>query len=227
MAKITYFVTGTDTGSGKTWLTLGLLSAFRQRGNLALGMKPIASGCSRIDDVLVSEDAELIRKYNSTSLPYQLVNPLAFEHACSPNLAAQMEKPEVAIEPILNAYKEVSEQCDITVLEGIGGWRVPFSEKLDAATIVKSINAEIIMVVAIRLGCINHAFLTLEVINSDAVKLAGWVAICTEPDFDFSDQTVEFLQGSLNLPLLGVIPFLQKLDPPTIGSHLDLDLLRL
>ena len=225
MGGNTYFVTGTDTGSGKTWLTLGLLSAFRKRGYTSLGMKPIASGCRWLDDELVSEDAELIRKYSSSNLPYQLVNPLAFESACSPSLAAQMEKAEVVIEPILNAYKALSEQCDVTVLEGIGGWRVPFSENFGAAELVKAVNADIILVVAIRLGCINHTLLTLEAINSDDAKLACWVAICTEPDFEFFDQTVKFLQESVNFPLLGVIPFLQKLDPSTIGSHLNLDLL--
>ena len=226
MVAKAYFVTGTDTGSGKTWMTLGLLSAFRRRGFSSLGMKPMASGCKRVCDDLVSEDAELIREYSSLTLPYQLVNPIAYEYACSPNLAAQMEKTEASIEPILNAYKAVSEQCDITVLEGIGGWRAPLSENFDVAKLVKSVQAGVILTVAVRLGCINHALLTLEAIDRDNAKLVGWVAVYTEPDFGFSDQTLKYMRERIDLPLLGVVPFLQKLDPVKIGAHLNLDLLQ-
>lgn len=202
-----YFITGTDTGSGKTVASMILLQALKNNGRKVCGMKPVASGCLKMDGSLVSEDAMQLIKHSSIRPAYELVNPVALQSPCSPNIAAELEGLPVDFEKIVLAYQEISKQADIIVVEGVGGWFTPVFGTRGMEELVTRLQLSVILVVGLRLGCINHALLTAAAIRSGGINIIGWIANHVEPDFLYSEQTVSCLSDALNCRLLGEIPY--------------------
>ena len=220
-----FIVSGTDTGIGKTWVTVALIRAFLDRGERVLGMKPLASGCEVIDNELRNEDALLIQQAGWQAVDYSLVNPYAFKPPVSPHAAAAKEGVQVSLETIFECYEILQGQADRVIIEGVGGWRVPFSDELSLKDLVKALKLPVIMVVGLKLGCINHALLTAEALDRDGIELRAWVANQLESDYLMQDATMRTLETSIPAPLLGLTPCLQTLQPDKLAEALDVDVL--
>jgi len=207
MRNYGYFVTGTDTGVGKTCVSLGLMRALQRQGHVVVGMKPVASGCSRTSWGLVNEDARQLQACASFNLPYQYVNPYAFEAVVAPHLAAQCDGVHIEIPLIKNACEELTSEADRVVVEGIGGWLVPINEKQTMADVALALGLPVILVVAIRLGCLNQALLTAAAIRSSGLPLLGWVANRIDPGCEQQDGNIATLTQRLPVPLLADLAY--------------------
>ncbi len=205
MSAAGVFVTGTDTGIGKTRVSVGLLDAWRARGLDVAGMKPVASGSEPVQGELRNEDALALQAAASRDWPYATINPYAFAPPIAPHVAAEQAGVTVALEPLTTAYAELAAASERVVVEGVGGWRVPLSATLQTADLVRALDLPIVMVVGLRLGCINHALLTAEAIRADGLVLRGWIANSLDPDYD-PDATLSTLAAAIPAPLLATVP---------------------
>lgn len=200
------FITGTDTGCGKTFVSIGLLRALAGRGLRVAGMKPVASGCERRDDGrLVNSDALALQAACSDAWDYALINPYAFLEPIAPQFAAARAGRVIESDPVQIAYDELAAASDRVIVEGIGGWRVPLSETLAQRDLVQGFNLRVLLVVGLRLGCINHALLTAEALQADGVALAGWIANGVDPAYDTVEATITTLCDRIPAPFLGAI----------------------
>jgi len=204
------FITGTDTNIGKTWVTVALMRRLQQMGLKVAGMKPVAAGCEWRDGQLINQDALLIQKHTVPEPAYQLVNPYAFEPAVSPHLACG--ETEVRMETILAAFDSLHAQAEIVVVEGAGGWLSPLSPNFDNAGLAQTMRLPVILVVGMRLGCINHASLTYQAICRSGVDCIGWVAVEITADMTGFQANLNFLKQKIEAPLLGVMPHLPTPD---------------
>lgn len=205
-----YFITGTDTNVGKTWVTIALMCYFKSRGKSVVGMKPVAAGCLMQDGQLKNEDALLIQAHASLPVDYDLINPYAYELPVSPHIAGI--KNPVKLDVLTAKFELLKTLADIVVVEGAGGWYCPLNEREAISDLAKSLALPVIMVVAIRLGCINHAKLTYQAIKHSGVSCAGWVAVCTDPDMLSRDENIETIKAALDVPLWGVLPYMEITD---------------
>lgn len=206
--KCAYFVTGTDTNVGKTWATLALMNHFKQQNLSVLGMKPVASGCEKVGDEWKNDDALAIQKNGSFEVDYQIINPFAYELPISPHLAGK-ENP-ANLERILANFQMLQNLANVVIVEGAGGWYAPLNETETIADLAKKLNLPIILVVSIKLGCINHALLTIEAIKSANLDCVGWLAVCNDEHFECVDLTIDSLKKRLDVPLLAVFPYSTK-----------------
>lgn len=213
-----YFITGTDTNVGKTWATISLMRYFKDQGKTVVGMKPVASGCFMRDGRLKNEDALLIQENASVDLDYELINPYAYELPVSPHLAGV--KNPVILDEVVSGFEVLKELADIVLVEGAGGWYTPLNEREDISDLAKSLALPVIVVVAIRLGCINHARLTCQAIEQSGVNCAGWIAMCTDPDLLSRDENIQTIKTSLDAPLLGVLPYMEVVDFSFLSKQL-------
>ncbi len=217
-----FFITGTDTDVGKTWVTLGLLQAFASAGYRSAAMKPVACGVVETSEGLRNEDAVLLQQQASVPLRYDEVNPYLFHPPIAPHLAAQDAGLRIDLSHIKTLYDNILQRADVVVVEGAGGWLVPLNEHETSADLVEQLGLPVILVVGMRLGCLNHALLTVESIAHHGVHLAGWVANCITANMPQQARNIEALQARISAPLLGTIPYLAALDPNTIAALLKL-----
>lgn len=214
-----YFVTGTDTGVGKTFATCALLHAARRQGMHALGMKPVAAG---VDGNGRNEDVEQLIAASSTAAPRELVNPYCFEAPVAPHIAAAVAGCRIDLSRIAAAARDLAAGADLLLIEGVGGFRVPLGDEVDTADLTVRLNLPVILVVGLRLGCLNHALLTAEAIRSRGLKLAGWIANGIDPDMPWPEENITALKERLTAPLLGYLPWLDNGDPATAAARLAL-----
>ena len=217
-----YFVTGTDTDVGKTWVTLGLISAFQTAGLTVNGMKPVASGCQRTDWGLRNSDALALQAASFGAIDYSFINPYAYEPAIAPHIAAQQAKNPIQFRQIKKNFEKLTRVAECTIVEGVGGWRVPLGEDGDVAALAEFLNLPVILVVGLKLGCINHALLSIESIERTGVKLVGWVGNLAQNEFVCLRENIETLTSSIEVPCLGIIPHLKNPVPNLIAAHLDI-----
>ena len=170
------YVTGTDTGIGKTLASCALLNALRGHGLRAGGMKPVSTGCTRIDGEWRNADALALQAAGEPGIAYADINPFALEHPLAPELAARDAGVEVSLLPILASHARLSDHADALVIEGVGGWAAPLSASLMQADLVRMLRLPVLLVVGLRLGCLNHALLSARAIAADGVHIAGWIA---------------------------------------------------
>lgn len=215
-----YFITGTDTNAGKTWATIALMRYFKQQGKSVAGMKPVASGCSMQDGRLKNEDALLIQENASLKIEYELINPYAYELPVSPHIAG-INNP-VKLANIVARFNNLKELADIVLVEGAGGWYAPLNDSEDISDLAKSLALPVIIVVAIRLGCINHARLTYEAIQHSGIPCAGWIAVCVDRDMLKPDENIRTIKAALSVPLLGVLPYQASADFDLLAGKLAL-----
>ena len=214
-----FFVTGTDTEIGKTYCTCLLIRHLADKGKRVGGLKPIASGCDETSEGLKNTDALAIQSAASVDLPYSLINRYRFKPAIAPHIAAQQTHTEISFKLIAQDMEEVATKTDIFLVEGAGGWRVPLSETsieqpLDMAGLATQMQLPVILVVGIKLGCINHARLTLDSIRHFDVPVAGWIANHLQPDTQASRENVQTLKQILDAPMIAEIGCQQtQLDP--------------
>jgi dethiobiotin synthetase len=223
-----YFITGTDTEIGKTTIASGLLHAARQAGLSTLAVKPVASGCERMPEGLRNSDA--LALWGECSLParYDEVNPIAFEPAIAPHLAAREVGKPLMVEMLVRPIQAMlARKADFMVVEGAGGWRVPLEGTATLSDVAQVVGLPVILVVGVRLGCINHAVLTAEAITRDGLTLAGWVANIVDPQTSRLDDNLMTLHERLAAPCLGVVPYLPEATPAAVANHLTLNELQL
>ena len=204
---ICLFVTGTDTGVGKTLVSSALLHQLRRHYARVVGMKPIAAGLEWRGAQWVSEDVQALQAASNIDAPPALVNPVALRQPLSPHIAAEQEQRLVTVAELLAAQRELASLCDAMVVEGAGGWRVPISAQETLADLAIALRAPVVMVVGMRLGCLNHAMLTAEAIQHDGLTLAGWVANTVDPHMRALQDNLETLRQRLPAPLLGMVPW--------------------
>ena len=231
-----FFVTGTDTEVGKTFVTEALLILLNKKGLLTAGYKPIAAGCELTSQGLRNEDAMALQKHSSIDLSYDEVNPIAFEAAIAPHLAAQKSSEDITAQPIsIDTVREgfirlLQKKPEVLFVEGAGGWRLPLGIDFEGhprylSEFVVERNLSVILVVGMRLGCLNHAVLTAECIRNDGLKITGWVANQVDPKMPFLDDNIDSLKALLDAPFIGTIPRLNT--PADAGAYLDLSILDL
>lgn len=199
------FITGTDTGIGKTFVSVALLHALRGAGLRAVGMKPVASGCVATAEGLRNEDALALQSASSGSPDYADVNPLAYAAAVSPHLAAAAEGRRVELAPVQAAYARLAACADVVVVEGVGGWLAPLSDTLVAGDLARVLGLPVILVVGLRLGCLNHALLSARAIAADGCTLLGWIGNRIDPAMLEPERNLDTLRTRLPAPCLGVI----------------------
>jgi len=215
-----WFVSGTDTGIGKSLASATLLHALRGRGLRAVGMKPLASGCEATVQGWRNEDALALQAASDPRPAYDDVNPFALPNPLAPELAAADAGIRVTLEPIVSAFERLSRQADAVVVEGVGGWAAPLSAELDQADLARALDLPVVLVVGLRLGCINHARLTARAIELDGLHLAGWIANDIDPAMARADENFELLKQRLSVACWGRLPFRQKPDPAQLASLL-------
>ncbi|MEN5305493.1 MULTISPECIES: dethiobiotin synthase [unclassified Pseudomonas] len=221
-----YFIAGTDTDVGKTTIAAGLLHAARLQGLSTLGAKPVASGCTMTSKGLRNSDAQALIDESSIKLAYEEVNPFAFEPAIAPHVAAREAGVALEVAVLSKAMRHVLDQrADFTLVEGAGGWRVPLSNHANLSDLAIALKLPVILVVGVRLGCINHALLSAEAIARDGLQLAGWVANIIEPRTSRLEENLASLAERLPAPCLGRVPKLKQATADAVAEHLQLDLL--
>jgi len=218
-----FFITGTDTEVGKTSIAAGLLHAARLAGLSTAAAKPVASGCEASAAGLRNGDALALLGECSLPLRYEEVNPLAFAPAIAPHLAAREAGVELTVEALAGPVRRIlAKGADFTLVEGAGGWRVPLAGQATLSDLPITLQLPVILVVGVRLGCINHALLTAEAIARDGLQLAGWVANILDPETSRLDANLATLAERLPAPCLGRVPRLAQASPAAVAAHLEL-----
>jgi dethiobiotin synthetase len=216
------FVTGTDTGVGKTLVSAALLRSFRQRGLRVAGMKPVASGCERTPDGLRNDDARMLQAEATGTHPYAAVNPFAYEPAIAPHVAAAEAGIPIDLQTIETSYRLLAADSELVIVEGAGGWLVPLAGRSTLAELAARLELDVVLVVGLRLGCLNHAFLTAEAIAARGLRLAGWVANTIDPQYERLAANLATLDEYLPAPRLGLVPHGAPGDVAAAAAALDL-----
>ena len=220
MSTNSYYITGTDTGIGKSVASAALLHALRGRGLHAVGMKPVASGCEMTADGWRNEDAVLLQQASDPVPAYRDVNPYALPNPLAPELAAADAGVSIELQPIVEAHARLAAMADTVVVEGVGGWAAPLTASLDQLDVVRALELPVVMVVGLRLGCINHARLTARAIVEDGAQLVGWIANDIDPAMARSDDNFVILQRVLPVPCWGRLPHALSPDSQAFSRNL-------
>lgn len=216
------YVTGTDTGIGKTFSSCVLLHALRQRGLRAVGMKPVASGCDLTPEGLRNEDALALQAASHPVPAYADLNPFALPLPLAPELAAADAGVTLSLDPIEAAFERLRAQADTVVVEGVGGWLAPLNAVLDQSHLVHALQLPVLLVVGLRLGCLNHARLSAQAIAASGTTCIGWIANEVDPHMDRIDDNVAMLRDRLPMPYWGRLPYAPAVDPATLAQRLSL-----
>ncbi|RBW47043.1 dethiobiotin synthase [Psychromonas sp. B3M02] len=224
----TYFVTGTDTDVGKTVCTRALLQAANQQNKSTIGYKPISAGCEMTDFGLRNEDALILQKNSSTSLPYEMINPIAFAQPIAPHIAASENGVKIDVKQIEDGLTHLQAmQSDLIFVEGAGGWHLPINGQQLLSDWVVEKQFPVILVVGLKLGCLNHALLTAKAIQQSGLTLVGWIANHVQHDLPYAEENINSLTALINAPLLGVIPFLDNVDEQDLSNYINIEFNRL
>ena len=215
-----YFVTGTDTGVGKTLVSAALLHTLAANHPRVVGMKPVAAGVVRHGDGWASEDALTLRAASTCAVPPELDNPVLLPDPLSPHIAAERAGVRIDIDHLVSCYRELARRADAVVVEGAGGFHVPLSDNTTGADLAQALALPVVLVVGLRLGCLNHALLTAEAIRARGLLLAGWVANRIDPAMQAQEENIAWLQRQLAAPLLADIAHQDAPDPRAIALHL-------
>jgi dethiobiotin synthetase len=224
--KRTYFVTGTDTEVGKTFVSAALLYALNNNGVSAVGLKPLAAGCEMHEGQWKNEDALTLQQASFLDLPYDIVNPIALPDAIAPHLAALKQGRSLSVKNTIDALKGGLEvESDVVLIEGAGGWYVPLNDTEFFSDFAVALSLPVVLVVGLRLGCINHAMLTVAAIKQAGLPLVGWVANCIDPNMGSMEENIRTLKNAIDAPCLGVVPYLPSALPQDAAGCLDFEIL--
>ena len=217
-----FFVTGTDTDAGKTLVAVGVVAALQARGLRVGVQKPVAAGAQRTVGGLRNADALALQAQSGLGPPYDIVNPWCFEPPIAPHIAAARVGSEIRFAPVLEALDRIAAVSDLVVVEGAGGWRVPLGPDRDMAALARATGLPVLLVVGLRLGCLNHALLTADAIRSAGCTLAGWVGNAVDPNMAEFEANVAALRELIPAPCLGVVPRLADPAARHVAAFLDL-----
>jgi len=219
-----FFITGTDTGIGKTLVSCALLHVFAARGQTVVGMKPVAAG--RDDENGKWADVEALIAASTVAAPREWVNPYAFVPPIAPHIAAQQAGIEIDIAVIRQACLELQNIAEVVIVEGVGGFLAPLTARHDGADMARALELPVILVVGMRLGCLNHALLTAQAIQATGLTLAGWVANQIDPNMLAFEENVQALEQRLDCPLLGMLPFQSEAEAGKFSTLLNIEITR-
>ena len=217
------FVTGTDTGVGKTLVSAGLLHALARHHRRVVGMKPVAAGLVPWGDDWASEDAIALRSASTLAVPPALDSPVLLPDPLSPHIAAARAGVQIDIAAIVRSYQALAAQADAVVVEGAGGFHVPLTDTITGSDLAQALALPVVLVVGLRLGCLNHALLTAEAIGARDLTLAGWVANRVDPDMEAVEDNIAYLRARLNAPLLADVPYQELPEPGSLVFDLPRD----
>jgi dethiobiotin synthetase len=223
--RFSCFVTGTDTGVGKTLISAAMLNALGRLGLQAVGMKPVAAGTLVRDRQTWNEDVALLAEQSTLAVDATLTTSYLLNEPCAPHVAARLEDVTIAPAVLRQAYQQVSAQAEAVVVEGVGGFRVPLTDDFDTADFAVELGLDVILVVGLRLGCLNHALLTAEAIAARGLRLTGWIANQIDPEMPHQADNVQALQQRLSAPLLGVVPWMSVVAPARAADAIDFSFL--
>lgn len=202
------FVAGTDTAVGKTYISVGLLNSFRRLGLSTLGIKPVSSGCVMRDNTFYNDDALALQEASSIKLPYHCINPFAFEPPIAPHIAAKQKNIELNLQRLKEGCRyAMTVGSDVCLIEGVGGWLTPLNNSETMADFVVENELKVILVIGVKLGCLNHSLLTYEAMARQKVNVIGWIGNCVDPKMEFRDENILALQEWLLVPCLGVVDY--------------------
>lgn len=223
--KAAWFIAGTDTEIGKTLISGALLHGLTKAGVRSAGMKPVAAGAVLRDGVWHNDDADVLASEASISLPQELTTPYLLRQPTAPHIAAGQEERAIELSHILSCYQQIAGLADAVVVEGVGGFRVPLNDRHDTADMAQQLGLPVVLVVGLRLGCINHALLTAEAIAARGLRLAGWVANTVDAGMLNGDANIAALSNRIDAPLLGHVPRMNGLPAKALieaaASHLN------
>ncbi|GAA4357979.1 dethiobiotin synthase [Kangiella marina] len=204
-----YFVAGTDTEIGKTFISAALIRGLVAKGHAVAGLKPIASGAEPVQGVLKNEDALQLQQASNMGLSYRDINPLCFEPAIAPHIAADLAGQLLNVEELANKVV-MPDDADVVLVEGAGGWLTPLNQTETYADWVEQEKLDVILVVGMKLGCLNHAMLSVRNIESRGLKLAGWVANFAQGKMNMAEDNLKWLKDNMPAPCLGIVPYQDK-----------------
>ena len=207
-----FFITGTDTDIGKTTAALALMQNLKLNGHTVTAFKPVAAGCDKTPTGLRNDDALKLQAMSSVNVDYALLNPYAYEAPIAPHIAAENTQQPININYIKQCYEKIQPLADCTIVEGAGGWLVPINRQQTMADVAKTLDIPVLLVVGMKLGCINHTLLTFESITQHGCQIVGWIANTLDPNMDSFDDNLAFLKHKLPAPLLATIPHLETID---------------
>lgn len=205
--KKAFFITGTDTDVGKTYVACKLIKDYVAQGYKVVGMKPVAAGGELVDGKCLNDDVLKLEAASNVKAPRELVNSYSFKEAIAPHIAAEIAGVEIKIEVIQQAFRRLADMADIVIVEGAGGFLVPLNSKESMADLAVALNIPIILVVGMKLGCINHSLLTAEAIKSRQLNLHGWVANKIAPDMPFCDENIATISQKLHMNCMQNYPY--------------------
>jgi len=218
----TYFITGTDTDVGKTLCCAALLQAAQQQGLSTLAYKPIAAGCDATQTGLRNEDALILQKNSTLKVDYALVNPIAYQDPIAPHIAATLEERPIELGVVTTGLQQLqSLSTDLLIVEGAGGWHLPINDKQLLSQWVIEQKLPVILVVGMKLGCLNHAMLTYQALISDGVPVAGWIANQLATEMPFYQQNLDWLKQKIAPPLIAELPTLDCPDSNDLAQYVD------
>ena len=219
--RVDYFVTGTDTNVGKTLVSAALIHSLAMNGLKVAGMKPVAAGAELRDGQLWNDDVELLRGEANVNVPTHLIAPYLFKEAAAPHVAAALEDQQINPATIFTAFEQIRAQTEAVIVEGVGGFCVPLTPQTDTADIAARLQLDVILVVGLRLGCLNHALLTAEAIAARGLRLAGWVVNQIDPAMPHQAANIEALRERLSAPCLGSLPWMPVPSAALAADKLD------
>jgi dethiobiotin synthetase len=217
-----YFITGTDTNVGKTLIACALLHALAQQGLRVVGMKPVAAGAVHTPEGWHNDDVVQLRAAANVEAPLVQINPYCFAPAIAPHLAAAQIGTNIALTQIAQAFEHLAGRADCVIVEGAGGFCVPLNAHEDGADLAARLALPVILVVGLRLGCLNHTLLTAQAIGARGLTLAGWIANRIDPNMGAADANVATLQQRLAPPLLGDIAYTPRPEARAVATQLDI-----
>jgi dethiobiotin synthetase len=216
-----FFITGTDTNIGKTAITCSLIAKSVEEGFRAGGMKPVAAGCHIEDGYMISDDVKKIIEVSNVDLNIKEINPYSFERAIAPHISFKSNKIDIRL--IKKYLRSFENKMDYLFIEGVGGYAVPLTETFTTADLVENLDIPVILVVGMKLGCINHALLTVESILNSKQKLCGWVANRVDKDMQAYEENFSFLKEKIKAPCLGEVPYFKDFDPYKASKFINLN----
>jgi dethiobiotin synthetase len=218
----TYFITGTDTGIGKTFITCGLLSFLKLKNLKVVGLKPISAGVQIFNKQKLNEDVFLLKKYSNIDLDYKDINYYSFDKAVSPHIVSSQKNCSINFDLIRDNIKKIQTKVDIILIEGAGGYEVPIDIERRMSDLITYIDVPVILVVGVRLGCLNHTLLTYEAIKAKHNKIFGWIANIIEEDMLCVDENINYLKENISEPCIGIVPkILSKMETINFVDYFD------
>jgi dethiobiotin synthetase len=218
----TYFITGTDTGIGKTFITCGLLFFLKSKNLKVVGLKPISAGVQIFNKQKLNEDVFLLKKYSNIELDYRDINYYSFDKPVSPHIVTAQENCTINFDLIKDNIKKIQSKADVVLIEGAGGYQVPIDVERRMSDLISYIDVPVILVVGVRLGCINHTLLTYEAIKAKHNRIFGWIANIIEEDMLYIDENINYLKEKITEPCIGVVPkVLSKMESINFTDYFD------